>query len=66
MYDRILVITINLYYSKVLSTSTDYRYRGTILARYRVPVFLRITVPTTDCRSINYIIIYYWIVDCRY
>ena len=48
MYDRVLVITINSYYSKVPSTGTEYsyhgtflvpyRYRGTILAKYRVPV----------------------------
>ena len=48
MYDRVLVITINFYYSKVPSTGTEYgylgtflvpyRYHGTILARYRVPV----------------------------
>ena len=35
MYDRVLVITINSYYSKVPSTSTA--------------VLLRSIVPTTDC-----------------
>ena len=34
MYDRVLVITINSYNSKVPITDTEYRYRGTILARY--------------------------------
>ena len=29
MYDRVLVITINSYYSKVPSTGIEYRYRGT-------------------------------------
>ena len=33
MYGGVLVFTINFYFSKV-----PYPYRGTILARYRVPV----------------------------
>ena len=34
MYDRVLVITINSFYSKVPSTDTKYRYRGTYLVPY--------------------------------
>ena len=43
MYDRVLVITINSYYSKVPSTGTD---TDTCTA-----VLLRSTVPTSDIKA---------------
>ena len=65
MYDRVLVITTNSYYSKVPSTGTaelflvPYRYRGTILAKYRVPV-PRYLCPPMTIGTVNmyYLIIY--------
>ena len=49
MYNReVLVINIKLNYSKV--PSSEYRYDGTILARYQVPVPCP---PLTNCLFIN-------------
>ena len=55
MYDRVLVISINSYYSKVPSTGIEYRYRVPVPRYYfsKVPstdtaVLLRRTLPTTE------------------
>ena len=62
MYDRVLVITINSYYSKVPSTGTAVLFSTVSVPRYnfsKVPstgtaVLLRSTVPTYDSELISY------------
>ena len=61
MYDRVLVITINSYYSKVPSTGTAVLFSNVTVPRYnfsKVPstgtaVLLRSTVPTSVNVSVS-------------